>query len=222
MSIFIEPAKTVLLQIGSFLPKLIAAIIVFIVGWLLAKVIGELLKRFLKLIKLEQFADNVGVNKFLTKGGIKYTFCELLSFLVYWLVVLVVLVVAVDILGLTVAGNIIEKVASYIPNVIAALFILILGIFASSFSGSTVTAALTNAGIEQARLLGKVAEIIIIVFTIFVAIEQLGIAGQVIVLAITITFASIGLAVGLAFGLGCKDIAADFLKNFLAKIKVKK
>jgi len=222
MSIFIEPAKTVLLQIGSFLPKLIAAIIVFIVGWLLAKVIGELLKRFLKLIKLEQLADNVGVNKFLTKGGIKYTFCELLSFLVYWLVVLVVLVVAVDILGLTVAGNIIEKVASYIPNVIAALFILILGIFASSFSGSTVTAALTNAGIEQARLLGKVAEIIIIVFTIFVAIEQLGIAGQVIVLAITITFASIGLAVGLAFGLGCKDIAADFLKNFLAKIKVKK
>ena len=222
MSIFIEPAKKVLLQIGSFLPKLIAAIIVFIVGWLLAKVIGELLKRFLKLIKLEQLADNVGVNKFLTKGGIKYTFCELLSFLVYWLVVLVVLVVAVDILGLTVAGNIIEKVASYIPNVIAALFILILGIFASSFSGSTVTAALTNAGIEQARLLGKVAEIIIIVFTIFVAIEQLGIAGQVIVLAITITFASIGLAVGLAFGLGCKDIAADFLKNFLAKIKVKK
>ncbi len=222
MSIFIEPAKTVLLQIGAFLPKLIAAIIVFVVGWLLAKVIRELMKRFLKIIKLEQLADNVGINQFLTKGGIKYSFCELLGFLVYWLVVLVVLVVAVDILGLTVAGNIIEKVVSYIPNVIAALFILILGIFASSFSGSTITAALTNAGIEQARLLGKVAEIIIIVFTIFVAIEQLGIAGQVIVLAITITFASIGLAVGLAFGIGCKDIAADFLKNFLAKIKSKK
>jgi len=221
MNIFFEPARVVLLNIGNFLPKLFVAVVIAVLGWLISGLLNKVLNKFLKLIKLDKLADNLGINSFLTKGGIKYTFCELISVCVYWLGLLVTIVIAMDVLGLYMATDIFERVINYIPNIIAALFILVLGIFAANLLGATSTAALANAGIKQARIIGKIAEIAIIIFSISAFLEQLGIAKATVLFAVSIIFASIGFAFALAFGLGGKDIAGKFLEDFFEKLKSK-
>jgi len=221
MNIFFEPARVVLLNIGNILPKLFVAVVAAILGWLISGLLNKILNKFLKLIKLDKLADNLGINTFLVKGGIKYTFCELISVCVYWLGLLITVVIVMDVVGLSMAAFVFERVINYIPNIIAALFILILGIFAANLLGATATAALTNAGVNQARILGKIAEIVIIIFSVSAFLEQLGIAKATVLFAVSIIFASLGFAFALAFGLGGKDIAAKFLDDFLEKLKSK-
>jgi len=221
MNIFLEPARVILLNIGDFLPKLFVAVVVAVLGWLISGLLNKLISKFLRLVRVDKLADNLGINAFLSKGGIKYSFSELVSACVYWLGLLITFVITMDVLGLSMATSVFDKVINYIPNIIAALFILILGIFAANFLGATATAALTNAGINQARILGKIAEIAIIIFAVSAFLEQLGIAKTTVLFAVSIVFASIGLALGLAFGLGGKDIAGRFLNDFFEKLRSK-
>jgi hypothetical protein len=222
MQLFIEPIKAVVINIGNALPKLFVVLVVLVAGWLIAKLLKNGINKLLKVIKVEQLADSLGVNNFLAKGEIKYTFCELISIFVYWMFLLIVVILALDIFGLSMASSVFDKVVSYIPNVIAALFILVIGIFAATLLGATATATLANAGIIQAKLLGKIAEVIVVIFAVSAFFEQLGIAKATVLFAVSIIFASLGLAFALAFGLGCKDAAGRIFEEFLFKLKTKK
>ena len=154
-------------------------------------------------------------------GGVKLTLSELLGVLVYWLVLLVIFMIAIDILGLTTVGELINKIVSYIPNVIAAIFIMIIGMFAAAFLANMVTATATNAGITQSRLLGKITQLAIIIFSVLLSLDQMQIAKNIVLLASGIVLASIGLGLALAIGLGCKDIVRDFVEDLIKRLKSK-
>lgn len=220
--LFMEPAKAILKKAGDFVAALLGIILIFTIGWLIAKVIRNLVTRFLKFIQLDQAAERTGISVFLHKGGIKYTLSELLGVLCYWLALLVVLVIAVNAVGLTVAADLLNKVTLYIPNVISAILVLVLGMFVATFLAAVVQTATTNAGIAQAKLLGKLVEFIIIIFTIAIALEQLSIGTLVVAFAINIILASLGLGIAIAFGLGCKEIAGRFVSDLIDKLKEKK
>jgi len=221
-AVLLEPAKTVITQIGQFLINVLLMIIILIIGWMISKVIKGLVVRILKAVKLDDLSERIELDNLLAKGGIQYSLSELIGVICYWLALLVTFVVAINAIGLTVAADLLNTVVLYIPNVIAAIFVLILGIFVASLLKSIVQTAANNAGIAQSNLLGKVVEIAVAVFAIAIALQQLNIGARIIELAISVLLGSIGLAVALAFGIGCKDIAAKIMADLLDKIKSKK
>lgn len=219
--VIMESVREMLTRVGAFIPKLIGVLVILIVGWLIAKIIETVLVRSLKLIRLDTLSEKSGTSNFLAKGGIKYTLSELVGVLVYWIVLLIVIITALNALQWTVAAEVLNTIVGYIPNIIVAVFILVLGMFVSTLLGTVIRTAASNAGITQARLLGQITQTVVIVFAAVIALQQLKIQTGIILNVINITVAAIGLALGLAFGLGCKDIAGKALADFLEKLKKK-
>ena len=142
--------------------------------------------------------------------------------LIYWLLMLVVFLMAVNALQLTVAAQLLNQVILYVPNVIASVFILVLGIFFASIIANTVRTTAANAGIQQARSLGQFTQVIVVVFTIMESLNQLKIDTMILQLVIKATLASIALGVGLAIGLGCKDMAGKYVGQLIDSFRSKK
>jgi len=219
--VLLEPARTVLSQIGQFVVSVLLVLIILIIGWLISKLIRTIVTRALRAIKLDEISDRIELEALLEKGGIGYSLSELIGVICYWLALLVTFMVAINSIGLTIAADLLNKIVLYIPNVIAAMFILILGMFAATILKNIVLTAANNAGLSQGKVLAKVVEIIIALFAIFVALEQLNIGIRITELTLAIGLGSLGLGLALAFGLGCRDIAGKFVSEFVDKLKKK-
>jgi len=219
--VLLEPARTVLAQIGQFIVSILLVIIILIIGWVISKVVRTVITRTLRAIKVDELSDRIELEALLEKGGISYSFSELIGLVCYWIGLLVTFMVAINAVGLTIAADLLNKILLYIPNVIAAAFILILGMFAATVLKNIILTAANNAGLTQGKLLAKTAEVAIIAFAIFVSLEQLKIGIRITQLTISIVLGSIGLGLALAFGLGCKDIAGKITNEFIEKLKKK-
>ena len=214
-----DPVKAMLIKIWSYIPTLAGAILILVAGWLIAKVIESVVVRALKAVRLDAASDKAGISNVLAQGDIKMTLSELIGALVYWLIVLVIIATALNALNLTVAASLISRLVEYVPNIITAIFVLVLGSLLASFVASIVRTTASNAGIAKAKLLGQITQTVIIIFATIIAIEQLNIATALIALAVNIILASLGIGIALAFGLGCKDIAGKFVSDLVNKLK---
>jgi len=219
--VLLEPARTVLAQIGQFLVNVLLVIVILIVGWIISKIIRGIITKALRAVKLDDLSDRIALDTLLEKGGITYSLSELIGVICYWLALLVTFMVAINAVGLTIAADLLNKVVLYIPNVIAAIFILILGMFVATLLKNIVQTAANNAGLSQSRLLSKIVEVIIAAFAIFVALEQLKIGIRITELTLSIILGAVGLGLALAFGLGCKDIAGKYVDDLIDKLKKK-
>ena len=217
-----EPAQAMWMRVMGFLPTLVSVILILIIGWMLAALVQKIVTRFLKLARLDSVSEKVGIANILTKGDINYTLSEIIGVLVYWLIMLVVILAAVNTLQLTVAAELLNQVILYIPSVIASVFILVLGIFFATVMATTVRTTAANAGVTQARTLGQFTQVIIIVFTIVQALHQLKIDTSLIELLVKATLGAVALGVGIAIGLGCKDIAGRHVGQLIDSFKSRK
>lgn len=220
-SVLVEPTKTVVVQIQQFLANLITVLFILLVGWLLSKLLKYIVVKICKVIKFDQIADRIEIDKLLQKGGISYKPSELLGAIFYWLGILITLVVAVNAMGIVQASDLLNRILLYVPNIIAAIFMLILGMFFATVLRNIVKTAATNAGLVQAHLLSKIVEAVVIVFAIMITLETLNIAPRIVELIISIVLASFGLAFALAFGFGCQDIARKAINDIMEKFKAK-
>lgn len=219
--VLLEPARAVLAQISQFIVSVLLVVIILVIGWLISKAVKAVVSKSLKLIKLDDLSRRVELDKVLGKGGITYPFSELIGVICYWLGILVTTMVAINALGLTIAADLLNKVVLYIPHVLAAVFIVILGMFAATLLRNLIVTAANNAGLTQGKLLGQLVETIVIVFVVIVGLEQLGLGISITQLTLGIILGSVGLGLALAFGLGCKDIAGKFIAEFVDKLKKK-
>lgn len=217
-----EPAQAMWTRVLGFLPTLVGVIIILIVGWVIASLIQKVIVRFLKLARLDTASEKTGIANILTKGDINYTLSEIIGILIYWLVMLVVILAAVNTLQLTVAAELLNRVILYMPNVIASVFILTLGIFFASLVGNMVRTTAANAGIAQARTLGQATQVVIAIFIFIEALKQLQIDTTLIDLLIKGVVFALALGVGLAIGLGCKDMAARYVGDLIDSFKSKR
>ena len=217
-----EPVQAMWSRVLGFLPTMVSVIVVLIVGWMLATLIQKVITRFLKLARLDTASEKTGIANILTKGDINYTLSEIIGVLVYWLIMLVVILIAVNALQLTVAAELLNTVIGYMPSVIASVFILVLGIFFASLIGNTVRTTAANAGVRQARSLGQATQVFISIFVFVEALKQLRIDTTLIDLLIKAVLAALALGVGLAIGLGCKDLAARHVQSLLDSFKSRK
>ena len=220
-SVVMEPVTQMLARVAGFLPTFIGVLVILIAGWIIAGALKNVVIKVLKLIQLDTASEKSGLGDILRRGGIRQTVSELIGALIYWLIMLMVFMTALNALGMTVAAALLDKVILYIPNVIAAMFILSLGIFFSSMVGTIVRTASSNAGITQAKFLGQATQTVIMIFAAIITLEQLNIASSVLNLTINIIFASMGLALALAVGLGSKDIAGKLMQDLVNKVKGK-
>ncbi|MCF7873343.1 MAG: hypothetical protein K9L84_04400 [Candidatus Omnitrophica bacterium] len=212
-----EPGKEMLRKIGEYIPAVLGALVILILGWIIAKVIQKLARKFLDLVRFEKFAEKAGISEALSKGNIKNNATQLLSALVYWFIMILVLVMVVNALGLTVASQLLDGLLGYIPNVIAAVFVLVLGLFLANLVSGIVRTAASNAKLPKPEVLAGLSQWAIVIFAVTASLRQLGIAPFLVSTTFYILFGGICLALSLAFGLGGKDVAAKLLEDFRSK-----
>lgn len=214
-----DPVKAMLIKLWGYIPTILGAIAILVIGWIVAKFVEAIVVRALKAARLDVVSDKAGVANMLAQGDIKWTLSELIGVIVYWVIMLSVLAATLNALSLTVAGDLLTRLVAYIPNIIIAIFVLVLGSFLANFVATVVRTTAGNAGLGNPKLLGKLTQTVLIIFAVIIAIEQLNIATAFIAFAINIILAAIGLGLALAFGLGCKDIAAKAMQDMLNKMK---
>ncbi len=200
-------------KIMLFLPNLMAAIIVFLLGWFLARIAKALIVRVLGALKFDVMTEKAGINELLAKGNIQKQPKEVLAILVYWFFMLIVIIASFDVLGLPIIYDLLNKIVLYIPNIIAAVVVLIFGGILANFLETVVKTVSSGLGTETASLLSKIAKYSIIILAITMALQQLSIASSVVTVAFAILFGAFSLAMALAFGLGGRDAAANYLQK---------
>ncbi|MFC1816432.1 hypothetical protein ACFL0M_10965 [Thermodesulfobacteriota bacterium] len=206
-------------KITVFLPMLIGAIIIFVVGLLVARLLKYLTVKLLKLIRLDKAGEKTGLKDFLEKGNILKAPSEIIGTLVYWFCMILVLIATLDAMGLPIVSGLLNDVFYYIPNVVAAVIVIVLGILLGNLLSAVVRTAASNAGLTAAKGLAKTALYAVTFFAGAIALVQLGIGAEVVAASFEIAFGAAALALALAFGLGGKDVAAGYLQKWLGDTK---
>ncbi len=199
--------------VGDFLPNILAAILILIIGWLIARVFRGAVRRGLQLIKFPTIAEKAGIDGFLQTGGVKQSSTDLVAVLVYWLVMLMVLLTTVNALRLEMASQLLNEILLYIPNIIVAVIVLVVGLYAANFVAGLVRTAAANAGIAEAEVLAVVARYALIIFTFAIALNQLRIGEDIVANGFLILFGAACLAGALAVGLGSREVVARYMED---------
>jgi hypothetical protein len=219
-TMLVPSAKVVIAQVSQFVSSVLLVLILFIIGWLVSKYIIKIgVTKLLKILRVDDLSRRIELDSILAKGGINSGLSDLIGVICYWLSLLITFVVALNAVGLTVAADLLQRIVLYVPNIIAAVFILIIGMFVAVVLRNIVRIAANNAGISQSVLVSNICEVVTMVFAVAIALEQLQIGGRIIDLTISIILGSFGLGFALAFGLGCKDIVGKSVGEFLSKLK---
>jgi len=213
-SLIVVPVSEMLTKLVGYLPTLMGALIILTVGWVVAKTLRRIVSRGLEKIHFNKLAEKAGISEILNKGGLKTSANDVLSGFVYWLVIIMVLVMVVNALGLPQASNVLESLFAYIPNVIAALFVLVVGMFLANFVSGIIRTAAGNASLPKPDMLAAVSRWAIIIFAGTISLRELGIAILLVTTTFNIILGGVCPALALAFALGGKDAAATYLNEW--------
>jgi hypothetical protein len=194
-------------QFFSFLPQLVGAIVILIVGYIVAKILQAVVGRILQGIGFDGWMERAGIKRFFDRADTRQTPASILGRLVFWFVFIIAIVMATDALGIRQVSAVFSQLISYIPNIIAAILILILASLLANFVAGLVRGA---TGID---VLGTVAQVAIIVYAVFAALTQLGIAVQLTAPTFLIVLGAIALAAAIAFGFGAQGVARDIVER---------
>lgn len=205
--------------VADFLPRFIIALIVFLVGWLLAVFIAKAVWHLVKFLQIDRGLESLGFRKAWERSGHKLDTPLFFYELVKWAIIIGFLMAATDILGLTKVTDFLLRVLYYLPNIFIAAIVLIIGVLVARFVESLVRGSVKAAELHAANFLGTLVRWVVLVFSFLIALNQLGIGKDVIGDATKALFYGIAAAFALAFGLGGKDHADQVLSNWRKKIQ---
>jgi hypothetical protein len=209
----LESLKIFWNQLVQFMPQLLVGILLFIVGWIIARLLRRGIIKVFKLVRLNTLAEKAGIENFLIKGGAQYTTVNVLANLIYWFLMFALTMAVLHSLGLDAAKELFNKILYYIPNIIVAVLVLIFGtLFAKLIRGAAFT-YLSNMRISGAEFISNIAYWAIIFLVFSITLQQLSLGGQVLVSAFEIAFGGLCLALALAFGLAGKEWATQILEK---------
>lgn len=203
----------------SFIPRLIGAFIVFVIGWLIAIGIGKLVAEILIRLKFNKIVEKGGWERALEKADLKVNAAEFIGGIIKWVFVIVFLLAAVDILGFTQFADFLKDILSYLPNVIVAVLIFVVTVIVVDIVEKVVRTAVEGMRTGYGHLVSIIVKWSIWIFAILAILLQLGIARPLIETLFTGLVAMLVISFGIAFGLGGKDVAADILRDLREKIR---
>jgi hypothetical protein len=210
------------LGVVGFVPNLVVALIIFIIGWVVAAVFGRVVSQIIKAIKVDSALASAGFEELVNRAGFNLNSGHFIGELVKWFIIIVFLLASFDVLGLAQVTIFLKDVVLlYLPNVFVAALILLSSALIAQFTERVVTGSAKAAGIHTAHFLGGVSRWAIWIFAILAAISQLGIAGVFAQTLFTGVVVAISLAIGLSFGLGGKDAASKYIERLRSEISGK-
>jgi len=196
------------------LGKVVGALIILLVGLIVASGIGALVEQIINAIKLDKGLKSLGVEEYFNKAGLNLNSGKFFGKLVYWFLVVVFLLAVSDILGFYALSDFLRQVVLYVPNVVVAVLIMLAAVVVANFLRQLVKASVKSAGLHASGFLGTLTWWAVTIFGLLAALLQLGIAVSIINTLITGLIAMFALAGGLAFGLGGKDYANHLINRF--------
>lgn len=201
------------IKVISFLPNIIIAFLFLFFGLIIAKFFSKFITRTLKYLYFDKAADSVGIKKELSRVGIKVDPSKIVGLIVNWFFVIVFLVAAADILKFTQITEFLNKVLLYIPNVIIAVVILILGVVFANFIHGVVKTSVHVISLESAEAIATMAKWAILIFAVMAALVQLKIAAELVGVLFKGFIAMVAIAGGIAFGLGGQEKAKKIIEK---------
>lgn len=219
--VFDDVIRTTLVEFGArfqaFVPNLLAMLVLLVVGLLVAGAVRFSVGFVLRRLVFDRFCERTGVSTVLQKGGIRAAPSSFLALTLAWFVLAVFVLLAVAALDLGAAVEVVNRAFAYIPNLLLAGALLLLGSLVAGFARRSVLIAAVNAGIPSARLLAGGAQAAVLVLFAAMALEHLGLGRQVILVSFTILFGGVVFALSLAFGLAGRDLARESLEKMRTK-----
>ncbi|AOE86218.1 mechanosensitive ion channel family protein [Pseudomonas sp. TCU-HL1] len=203
--------------VAGFIPRLFGALVVVLLGFVVAKLLDTLLSKLLAKIGLDRLMAGTGLTKMLSRAGIQVPVSTLIGKIVYWFVLLIFLVSAAESLGLDRVSATLDVLALYLPKVLGAALVLLAGVLLAQLVSGLVRGAAEGVGLDYAHGLGRIAQGLVIIISISVAIGQLEIKTDLLNNVIAIVLISIGLAAALALGLGSREIAGQILAGIYVR-----
>ena len=215
----LEPVRGFLLRAGEFLPRILLAVVIVVVGWMVAKMVRSAIAKGRRAVTFNVLSERAGIDAFLHDGGIRADTTEILALLFYWLVILASLVMAFNLLGLEYITDLLGRVVWFLPKVMVALLILAFGAYVARFIGNAVIAYCRNVHLQDAEILGRLAQYAILAFVVLIALDQVNVGGDIVRQTFLIVLAGVVFALALAFGLGGKEWAAEMLERWWPRRK---
>lgn len=204
----------------AFLPNLLGALVILIVGLVIAAGLGKIVEKLVDALKIDRLLAQLGLDKILDRADIRLHSGSFLGALVQWFFAIVTLLAVSDVLGLAAFSDFLQQVLLYVPNIAIAVLIMLAGVVVAAFASRLVRASVLAARLHSARFLGALTKWAVLIFAFLATLSQLGIAGALVNTLIMGFVAMLALAGGLAFGLGGRDVAAawlDKVKNEVSK-----
>jgi hypothetical protein len=213
-NVMLDPLRGLLLQVGAFLPRLAVAVVILVVGWLLAKAFRLGVVKALRALNFHVLTEKAGIDNFLQQGGTEKDTTDLFGWLAYALVILASLLLASNGLGLDQVTELLGKVVLFLPRLLVALLVLIFGSYFARFVAGAVRGYCKRVAINDSELLARLAQYAILVFVVLLAIDHLDIGGGLIQQTFLILLAGVVFALALALGLGARDRAKGLVERW--------
>jgi len=213
--IVIEPFERLFEKILQFLPNFLTSVLILAVGIVAAGVVKALFIRIFHAFKIDKHLERIGLNAALSKGGIKEPVSILFSKAIGWITLFVFIIMSLSALDVLSVEQLLERLFLYLPNVFVAVLILFFGYMLSNFLGRAALIASVNAGIKVSGAIAKLVRITVFLLSVTMSLEQLGIGSGTIIIAFAIVFGGAVLSLSIAFGLGGRDIAKEYMEKKL-------
>ncbi|POA33478.1 MULTISPECIES: mechanosensitive ion channel domain-containing protein [unclassified Pseudomonas] len=204
-------------KVANFIPNLFGALVVLLLGFVVAKLLDTLLSKLLAKLGLDRLMGGTGLTKLLSRAGLRVPISTLIGKIVYWFVLLIFLVSAAESLGLERVSATLDMLALYLPKVFGAALVLLVGVLLAQLANGLVRGAAEGVGLDYASGLGRIAQGLVIIISISVAISQLEVKTDLLNHVIVIVLITVGLAVALAMGLGSREIAGQILAGIYVR-----
>jgi hypothetical protein len=214
IDMLLETTREFVHQLAQFLPRLVLALGIVAIGWLLAKAVRFAVEKALRAVNFNVLTERAGTDHFLQQGGLRGDTTTIFGLFAYWVVIVATLIIAFDRLGLTYITDLLQRAELFAPKVLVAMLIVVFGSYFARFIGEAVHTYCVDAQIPDSDILGKIARYLIMTFVIMIALSQVEVGGDIVQRTFLIILGGLVLALALAFGLGGKEWAATMLERW--------
>lgn len=206
----------------SFVPGLLGAIILFLLGWVVGAIVGKAVHQVVNTLKIDRLFESAGAKVFMERAGLKLNVGGFIGGVVKWFIIIVFLMASLQIIGLTQVNDFLrEAVLYYLPKVIVASLVLVIATVLADGMHKLINASAKAVNIRSANMLGSITRYAIWIFAFVIALSELGIATAFMQILFTGIIAALAIALGLAFGIGGKDAAARAVDRFTDHMSMK-
>lgn len=203
----------------GFLPELVGALVIFVIGWFISVWIGKIVTEVLKRLKLDRIFEKTKWDESLEKAEFKMKMSEFIGAIVKWILVIVFLLAAVQVLGLGEFANFLRSIVAWLPNLVIAVAIFVVAVIVADFFEKLVRAVLGKMNVRYVNFIGGLVKWAIWIFAIFAILAQIGVASDIVQILVSGFVALIVVSFALAFGLGGRDAAKEVIEEFRNRLR---